>query len=128
MSENDPRLPLFCSLLAPLVGVAFLYRPLLVDWFASLYDDPTYSYGLWVPFLAAYLVYLKISQIGPEGISTYFAPSYTAYLVIAVGCLLLIVGEISTLLYIARLSFFIVLAGIALTVIGRRGISVFSFP
>src|SRR6266851_4724524 len=34
----------------------------------------------------------------------------------------------AALLYIARLSFLIVLAGIALTVIGRRGLSVFSFP
>jgi len=50
------------------------------------------------------------------------------YLVIAAGCLLLLVGEISTLLYIARLSFLIVLAGLALTVIGRRGLSIFSFP
>jgi len=101
---------------------------LLLDWFSSLYNDPTYSYGLWVPFLVAYLVYLKIYQIGPQRITTYFAPSYTGYLVIAAGCLLLLVGEISTLLYISRLSFLIVLAGIALTVIGRRGLSVFSFP
>src|SRR5713226_8803551 len=128
MSKNNRRLLLSLSLLAPLVGVALLYGPLLLDWCGSLYDDPTYSYGLWVPFLAAYLVYLKIGQIGPERISTYFAPSYSGYLVIAAGCVLLLVGEISTLLYIARLSFLIVLAGIALTVIGRRGLSVFSFP
>jgi len=128
MTRNNRRLPLLFSLFALLVGVALLYRPLLLDWFSSLYNDPTYSYGLWVPFLAAYLIYLKISQIGPERIRTYFAPGYTGYLVIAAGCLLLLVGEISTLLYIARLSFLIVLAGIALTIIGRRGLSVFSFP
>jgi len=37
-------------------------------------------------------------------------------------------GEVSTLLYVARLSFLLVLAGIALTVIGWKGLSLFSFP
>ncbi len=114
-----------CGLAAAAV---ILYRPLLVDWFVSQLDDPTFSYALWIPPLVVYLVYLQAKHTGEARIKSFFAPSYTGYAVIAAGCVLLLAGEVSTLLYIARLSFLVVLAGIALMVIGWQGLSLFIFP
>ncbi|MBV8360480.1 MAG: EpsI family protein [Deltaproteobacteria bacterium] len=116
------------SLSGLIIAAMLLYCPLLVDWFTSILGDPTFSYALWVPPLAVYMAYRQVNRIGKAAVKSFCSPSYTGYAVMAAGCLLLLAGEISTLLYIARLSFLLVLAGIALTVIGRKGLSLFSFP
>lgn len=116
------------SLLGLVIVAVLLYRPLLVDWFVSLPGDPTFSYALLIPLLIVYVVYLLVKSVNGAGLEACFAPSYSGYAVIGAGCALLLAGEVSTLLYIARLSFLVVLAGIALTVIGWKGLSLFSFP
>lgn len=127
-SSNGPNRLSMTSVVGLVIAAALLYRPLLVDWFTSLPDDLTFSYGLWVPPLAVYLVYLRVKRIGGARIKAYFAPAYAGYGVIAAGCVLLLAGEVSTLLYVARLSFLVVLAGIALMLIGWKGLSLFAFP
>lgn len=126
--SHRQQLRFLASLLTLIAAVTFLYRSVLADWFASLVDDPAFSYGLWVPPLVVYLVYLQVKRMGSARVKADFAPSYAGYAVIAAGCLLLLAGEVSTLLYIARLSFLVVLVGIALAVIGWKGLSLFSFP
>jgi len=116
------------SLLGLVIVAALLYRPLLVDWFVSLLDDSTFSYALWIPLLVVYVVYLLVKRVDGAALKACFTPSYSGYAVIGAGCVLLLAGEVSTLLYIARLSFLVVLAGIALTIIGWKGLSLFSFP
>ena len=116
------------SLLSLVIAAVLLYRPLLIDWFGSLLDDPTFAYALWIPPLAAYLSYLKVRALPGSQLPAYLAASHAGYAVMAAGCALLLVGEVSTLLYIARLSFLVVLAGLALTLIGWQGLSLFSFP
>src|SRR5437016_2545011 len=96
------------SRLGLIIAAVLLYRPLLLDWFTSLLGDSTFSYALWIPPLAAYLAYLRVKATGSSGPSGDFAPSYAGYAVIAAGGLLLLAGEVSTLLYIARLSFLVV--------------------
>jgi exosortase D (VPLPA-CTERM-specific) len=128
MHTNRRHLHALALVVLSLAALA-LYKPILVDWFWSLYDDPTYSYGLLVPFLAAYVVFQKIRRTGPAAVATIaYRPSYLAYPVIGAGAFLLIVGEVSTLLYLARLSFLLTLGGILLAAIGRRGVSTFRFP
>jgi exosortase D (VPLPA-CTERM-specific) len=127
--SSDTQKPFSTASLWGLAAAAvILYRPLLIDWFVSLLDDPTFSYALWIPPLVVYLVYLQVNRMGGTRVKSLFAPSYAGYAVMGAGCVLLLAGEVSTLLYIARLSFLVVLAGLALTIMGWRGLSLFSFP
>lgn len=85
---------------------------------AALYDvwnlRPEFSHGVLIPPLAAYLVWRERAWLA----STPFQGSWTGMLLITLGVLLWIVGELSTIYVIVQYSFLFVFYGLVLLLVG----------
>ncbi len=102
-----------CSRLIPVtvavlaLAVLWFYWPVLAQLFADLAENEDYSFGLLLPLVSGYIIYLKLPQL-----RTYlWRPSWLGLLCIAAGFALYIVGELGADLYIPRVSFVIVMTG-----------------
>lgn len=105
-------------------GVLWLYWPVLSKLFLSLAESEDYSYGLLLPLVSGYIVYLKWPQVR----SRPWQPSWVGLIVIASGLGLLIIGELAAELYTTRFSFMVVLAGLLLLVGGWNLLRLLAFP
>lgn len=97
-----------------LMGIAYgdslLY--LVQQWI----DDDNYSYGFFIPLIVGYLIWLRREQVLASGI----APSWWGVAVAGIGAGLYLVGELATLMVVLHASFWLVLVGLALTLLGPR--------
>jgi exosortase D (VPLPA-CTERM-specific) len=76
-----------------------------------------YSHGYLIPFVAAFLLWQKKSEL--ERIP--FVGSWAGFLIVFFGLVLYFIGELSTLYTIIQYAFLVVLAGLALSLTGRTG-------
>ncbi|MBI5787855.1 MAG: EpsI family protein [Candidatus Schekmanbacteria bacterium] len=115
----------------PLVSTATIsvliilsYWPVLMHLFKYISKDDDYSFGLIIPFVVGYIVYLKWSKI----LDNLWQPSWLGLLVIAAGYFLYALGEILTSFYITCFSLVVVITGLLL-VLGRwELVKIMSFP
>jgi exosortase D (VPLPA-CTERM-specific) len=117
--------------LFPLISLAILtiallwsYAPVLIDLFTRVAVDEDYSYGLLLPLVSAYIVYLKWPQIH----SMQRQSSWLGLPVIALGFCLYIAGKLAADYYTPPLSFIIVLVGLLLTLGGGALVRLLAFP
>jgi exosortase D (VPLPA-CTERM-specific) len=120
--KSLPIIPLTCGA-AILIALLWFYLPVF-NILSSLIFNEDYSYGLLLPFVSGYIVYLKWPQIrrGP------WRPSWLGLLVMALGFGLYIIGELAASGYIPALSFVIVLTGLLFLVGGWSLVRLLSFP
>jgi len=109
---------------ALLILIIWSYWPVMVTLIKYLYRDDDYSFGLLIPFVVAYIVYLKWPEIQRGA----WQPSWMGLLVIAFGFLLYLFGEILTSVYIPCFSFVVVLAGLLFLVGRGELVRLMSFP
>ena len=97
-------------------AMIWFYWPILVSLTKALLASEDYSFGLLLPFVSAYIVYLKWPQIrrGP------WQPSWMGLAIIALGVFLLLIGELAIDLFVPRLSFVVVSAGLLYLFRGRK--------
>jgi exosortase D (VPLPA-CTERM-specific) len=105
------------SLSAPVILVACLvialvwaYGQVLFNLSKSLLNSEDYSYGLLLPLVSGYIIYLK----WPEIRRIAWQPTWVGLVVLALGLVLYIAGELSTDLYTPCVSFIVTVAGIIL--------------
>jgi exosortase D (VPLPA-CTERM-specific) len=106
------------------LAVLWFYCPLLAKLFGDLAENEDYSFGLLLPLVSGYIVYLKWPQIR----SYLWRPSWLGLLFIAVGFALYIVGELGADLYVPRVSFLIVLTGLLFLMGGWGLVRLLLFP
>ena len=87
-----------------------------------LNDD--YSYGLLIPLVSAYIIYLK----WPKIIKLYVQPSWYGLPIIFGGLCLFLIGELAADLYLPRLSFIVVVAGLLMLSGGYSLLRLVFFP
>jgi exosortase D (VPLPA-CTERM-specific) len=106
------------------LGVFILYWPVLTSLVNQLAADEDFSYGLLLPFVSAYLVYLKWPQIrrGP------WQPSWLGLAVMALGLILYLGGKPAAEVYSIRISFPIFIGGILLLLGGWKIFRMLAFP
>jgi exosortase D (VPLPA-CTERM-specific) len=106
------------------LGVFVLYWPVLTSLVKQLASDEDFSYGLLLPFVSAYLVYLKWPEIrrGP------WQPSWAGLAIMALGLILYMAGRLAGEVYSARFSFPIFIAGILLLFGGWKILRLLAFP
>jgi exosortase D (VPLPA-CTERM-specific) len=106
------------------LGVFVVYWPVLTHLVQQLTSDEDFSYGLLLPFVSAYLVYLKWPELrrGP------WQPSWLGLAVMALGLTLCIAGKLAAEVYSARLSFPIFITGILLLLGGWKILRLLAFP
>ncbi|OQW33588.1 MAG: hypothetical protein A4E19_04170 [Nitrospira sp. SG-bin1] len=121
MTSN--RYLLFTSILiVALVG--YMYAESLAYLSSRWVGTEDYSHGIFVPFISGYLIWQqrqRLSQVTRE-------KSWLGLIVIAVGLVLYVVGELSTLFVVLHVSLWIVIVGLAITLLGIHGAKAIAFP
>ncbi len=116
----------FCLLfLAGLMIILVLYNYTLISsLFRYLWNNEDFSYGLLLPVVAVYIVYLKWPKI-----STYRCqPSFWGLVIMVGGMIVYVIGELAADLYVPRFSFIISLAGGIVLIAGFRLLRILLFP
>ncbi len=83
-----------------------------------------YSYGYLIPFISLFFIWQKKREL--EALA--FSGSWTGLLILAVGLVFFVLGELSTLYVVIQYSFLISLVGLALAWIGCRGLKIVWVP
>lgn len=113
------------SLLVGLVGLlAVLYYPILYPMVVQWNNDPDYSHGFLIPFIAAYFIWERRHHI----LARPPQPDRLGMVLMGIGLSLLLVGLVGAELYLQRVSLLIVLAGGVLLILGRATLKVLAFP
>ena len=110
-------------LLVALLLVVIYFRiaaKLLVDW----YNIPDYSHGFLVPFFAAFLLWDKRKKIA----ATPVKPSWAGIPLLLLGIVTVFFGVYGAELFLSRISFVMILAGIVWTFLGGAMLREIRFP
>ena len=108
-----------------LVGVlGALYYAILYEMGVQWYDDPDYSHGFVVPFIAAYFVWERRERL----LAIPVQPCLAGTGLLGFGLAMLIIGSVGAELYLQRTSFIVVLAGLVLLILGRNSLHLLVFP
>lgn len=121
MTSN--RYLLFTSVLVVAL-LGYMYAESLAYLFSRWVGSEDYSHGIFVPFISAYLIWQdrhRLSQGSSE-------KSWWGLAVIALGLVLYVVGELSTLFVILHVSLWVVLVGLTIALLGIRGAKAIAFP
>lgn len=90
------------------IALFWAYWPVMKSLAAQLLGSEDYSFGLLLPLVGGYIVYLKWPHIKSRSLH----PAWTGVVVLFLGLTLYILGQASTDLYIPRLSFVLSLCGV----------------
>jgi exosortase len=118
------------SLFQLIAGVSLIglilgfYSPVLISLVSSLFVNDDYSFGLLLPLVSGYIIYQKWALIRQIPIN----PSWLGLIIIFLGFSLYLAGELITDLYTTRVSFVIVLSGVAYLLGGGKMLRVLAFP
>jgi exosortase A len=105
-------------------AVVYLYFPVLVALVARWRIDENYSHGFLVPFVSAYVIWERRAQLR-ECQTKVFAWGYA---MLALGLVLLILGQAAIFGFLSRVSLVLVLAGLVLFLEGPAVLRLVAFP
>ena len=107
------------------ISFLFMYFPFLKTLVHAWGQNPNYSHGYFIPFMAAYLAYTQREKLR----STPITPAATSgFLVLVIGILQAIVAQIANEYFMQRTSMIIVLLGIVLFLLGKKHLTIVWFP
>lgn len=115
---------LYISSVLIVAFLGYLYADALMFLFTRWLGSDDYSHGLFVPLISGFLIWQSRHQLSqwPR------EQSWWGLAVIGLGLLLYVVGELSTLFLVLHVSLWIVLVGLAMTLVGVHGAKVMAFP
>ena len=120
---SSKRYLVFSSVLV--IGLlAYMYADSLVFLFSHWIGSEDYSHGIFVPLISAFLVWQvrqRVEQVNREN-------SWWGVALIAMGLLLFVIGEFSTIYVMLHFSLWMVLVGLVIALIGTRGTKTIGFP
>lgn len=90
------------------VLLVWFYWPILTIQYGRLIGSEDYSYGLLLPLVSGYIIYLEWPRLKQQN----WQPSWWGLVIMALGFLLYIFGELITDLYTSTLSFLLVVTGL----------------
>ena len=115
---------LFVSSILIVAFLGYLYADSLVFLFKRWFGSEDYSHGLFVPLISGFLIWNSRHHLAEHTTGK----SWWGLAVIGLGLVLYVVGELSTLFLVLHVSLWIVVVGLAMTLIGIRGTKVIAFP
>jgi len=104
--------------------VAAAYAPILVDMAADWARDDNYSHGFLVPFVSGYVLWVHRQRLR----ELVWRPSWFGLVVVLLGVVALVLGEIGAEQFTKRVSFLIVIGGGILFLLGIPALRRLSFP
>ena len=109
-------------ILIALIGV--LYGQVLVDLAGDWWTEPSFSQGLLIPPLALYVAWTRRSLTLAQPIQ----PGNRGLWLIGFSCLLFMLGKLSAEFFFPRISFVLLIAGLAWTFWGYARLRTLAFP
>lgn len=109
---------------ALLISIAFLYKDIFFALVKDWWTDPDLSHGFVVPLIAAYVVWQRRQNLA----SLPLKPSWWGLGVIAGSMGVLLLGILGAELFLSRSSFILLLAGIAILLLGWARFRALLFP
>jgi exosortase A len=107
-----------------LAALAFLYWKAFYGMALDWYSDDNYSHGFLIPFISCYLIWQKRDDIK----SVVPAPSNAGLLILLLGLVIYLTGNVAGESFTMRVSFLFVLGGAILFAYGIRFFRKVSFP
>lgn len=120
------RLPIGGVAATVAVGAAviLLFWDGLTDMWAVWMNTPEYSHGVIIPFISAFLIWQKKDQIEKLPMTG----SWGGVGAVAVGGLMLMVGQLATIYTLVQYAFVVTIVGIVLAFSGRQAFRLFAVP
>ena len=106
-----------------LVLLALLYRAVAVKLVTDWYELPDFSHGFLIPFFVAYLIWEKREVLRRTPVRA----TWAGLPLLAAGLFLLLVGIFGADLFLSRISFVLVAAGLIWTLAGFAMLKEFTF-
>ena len=129
--ETRTERPEFARILATWIAaaaaialMAALFADILADLASEWWTQEEASYGMLVPPMALYIAYLQRRKT----LAVPAQRSFRGLCLVALGCLVLLAGKLAGEFFLARMSFVIVLAGLAWTFWGVGRLRTLAFP
>lgn len=104
--------------------ITWFYWPVIIVTFKRISHSEDYSYGLLLPFVSGYIIYLKWPVLRNHN----WQPSWAGLGLMALGFCLYIFGELITDLYTSSISLIVVLSGLLLLLGGWKNVRLLAFP
>ena len=101
-----------------------VYWPLIQGLVQQWINNQDYSHGLVILPVTIYLIWQKRDELKSVG----YAPDWRALLLLAVGSLVYILGELGAELFTTRLSMLILVVGFVWLLFGLKVVSILRFP
>lgn len=108
----------------PLCLMGYAYYDSLAYMTDLWVNDENYGHGLLVPLISLYLIWQRRDNIR----SLVQPGSWLGLVLVGVGILLYVVGELATVYLLLHLSFWCVLVGLLVACLGRPAVTVMAFP
>lgn len=102
----------------------WFYWPVLVGLGNSLITSEDYSFGLLLPFVSGYIVYLKWPNLRRQ----VWHPSWIGLIIVAFGFVIYIMGDLASAFYFPPVSFLVVVTGLLWLVGGLGLVRELTFP
>lgn len=107
-----------------MAGILYLFWPVLIYLATLLSENEDYSFGLLLPFVSAYIVYLKKDEL----LNRPWKSSWIGLAVLIFALGLHVIGVVGTGRYFSQLSFLICLIGLFILIGGWDLCKTLSFP
>jgi exosortase D (VPLPA-CTERM-specific) len=109
MEFRGKKFSLLPIIIGTLIGFALVwfYWPVLVNLANSLATNEDYSFGLLLPLVSGFIVYLKWPKLRQRT----WQPSWVGLLIITLGFIIYILGDLAAAFYFPPFSFLVVLTG-----------------
>ena len=107
-----------------LLLIVTLYKAIIWDLASEWWTESSASYGMLIPPVALYLAFIRRKTT----LSIRPTPDMRGLWILALGCAVLLLGQLAAEFFLARVSSVVVLAGILWTVWGRDRVKTLLFP
>jgi exosortase len=101
-----------------------LYHSVLADLAKDWWNEPALSYGMLIPPLAGYIIWLRRAQT----IACMSTPDNRGLLLVAFACGMFMLGKLGAEFFLMRMSFVVLLAALTWTFWGTRRLKTLAFP
>ena len=103
---------------------AWLYAPLASRLAAQLWQDPNYTHGFFVPIFSMFLFWEGREKLA----ALRMKPAWSGLVIVLLALMVLVLGTISSGLFLFRISFLLLISGAVVFLAGWEHLAAISFP
>ncbi|HLK33814.1 MAG TPA: exosortase/archaeosortase family protein [Terriglobales bacterium] len=103
---------------------ALLYAPIAIPMVRQCWQDPNYTYGLFVPAFSLFLLWEKRRELAALPLK----PAWSGLVIVLLALAALVVGMASSEYFLPRLSFLFLIVGMVVFLAGWRYLAAIAFP